>query len=92
MTHTANASVRVDDAALVEVIGTARRQLVFIAPGVRKQVAEALAQALEIVPANAVYLVLDVDAEVCRLGYGSITGLELLQRAAEQRGLTLNLD
>jgi hypothetical protein len=32
--------VRVDDRVLIKTIGQARRQLVFVAPGVRKQVAE----------------------------------------------------
>ena len=46
----------------------------------RKQVAEALAKAMDIVPVDAIHLVIDVDAEVCRLGYGDMLGLETLKR------------
>ena len=60
----------VDDRVLREVIGQARQRLVFVAPGIRPLVAEALATAMQAVPAAAIHLVLDVDAEVCRLGYG----------------------
>src|SRR5215208_5075422 len=80
---------RVDDTALVEVIAGARERLVFIAPGVRTQVAEALAKAIESLPPMGLHLVLDVDAEVCRLGYGSMQGLALLQAAAAKHGLPL---
>jgi len=91
MSKTGNTFTRVDDARLVEVVQRARQRLVFIAPGVRKQVAQALATSIEVVPVEAVHLVLDVDAEVCRLGYGSTAGLELLQAAVTKRsGLTLN--
>lgn len=81
--------LRVDDTALVDVIAGARERLVFIAPGVRTQVAEALAKAIVSLPSNGLHLVLDVDAEVCRLGYGSMPGLALLQAAAAKHGLPL---
>jgi hypothetical protein len=82
----------VDDAVLVRVISQAGKRLVFIAPGIRPPVAKALADAMSIIPANAIHLVLDVDAEVCRLGYGDkdFKGLELLQSAAARHGLTVN--
>lgn len=84
--------VRVNDAELIRVIGEARQRLVFIAPGLRPPVAEALARAMAVVPAEAMHLVLDVDAEVCRLGYGDkdFKGMEILQAAAAQHGLTVN--
>jgi len=65
---------------------------VFIAPGIRAPVAMALARAMEIVPTGAVHLVLDVDAEVCRLGYGDkdFKGMEILQAEAEKHGVTVN--
>jgi hypothetical protein len=85
-----NTFVRVDDEALINVLQKARQRLVFIAPGVRKVVAVALAKAMDTVPSDFVHLVLDVDAEICRLGYGSTAGLELLQNAAAMHELTVN--
>jgi hypothetical protein len=82
----------VDDKVLCEVIAQARQRLVFVAPGIRPPVAEALAAAMKDVPTSAIHLVLDVDAEVCRLGYGDkdFKGMEILQVAAAGHGLTVN--
>jgi hypothetical protein len=80
---------RADDSSLIEVIAGARERLVFIAPGVRKDVAEALAKAMELLPSKSFHIVLDVDAEICRLGYGSMAGLTLLQEAVAKRNLIL---
>jgi hypothetical protein len=82
----------VDDRVLCEVIAQARQRLVFLAPGIRPPVAQALTAAMALVPSTAVHLVLDVDAEVCRLGYGDndFKGMELLQAAAAKHGLTVN--
>lgn len=82
----------VDDKVLCEVISQARQRLVFIAPGIRPPVAEALAAAMATVPATSVHLVLDVDPEVCRMGYGDtdFKGMEILQKAAALNGLTVN--
>lgn len=82
----------VDDRVLCEVIAQAKQRLVFVAPGIRPSVAQALASAMPLVPAAAIHLVLDVDAEVCRLGYGDadFKGMEILQAAAANHGLTVN--
>ena len=53
----------VDDNVLKEVISRAQNRLVFIAPGIRPPVAEALASAMRILPPSAIHIVLDVDAE-----------------------------
>jgi len=82
----------VDDAVLTDAIRSARQRLVFIAPGLHPPVALALAEAMKRLPAEAVHVVLDVDAEVCRLGYGDaeFKGMEIVQAAAEACGLTIN--
>jgi DNA-binding transcriptional MerR regulator len=82
----------VDDRVLCEVIAQARNRLVFIAPGIRPKVAEALADAMKVVPTSTIHLVLDVDAEVCRLGYGDkdFKGMEYLRQAASAHSLTVN--
>lgn len=63
-----NTFVSVNDAVLVDTIGRAEKRLVFIASGLRPLVADALASAMAVVPHSAIYLVLDVDAEVYRFG------------------------
>jgi hypothetical protein len=82
----------VDDTVLVKEVSQARHRLVFVAPGVRQPVAKALADAMSVLPPEAIHLVLDVDAEVCRLGYGDtdLAGLTLLQQAASAHRLTVN--
>ena len=84
--------VSVNDVVLVSEIDRAKKRLVFIAPGLRPLVAKALARAMEAVPPNAIHLVLDVDGEVSRLGYGDkdFKGMEILQAEAAKRGLTVN--
>lgn len=82
----------VDDGVLCEVIARAKERLVYVAPGIRPPVAKALVSAMAVVPKNAIHLVLDVDAEVCRLGYGDVDfkGMELLQAGAAACNLTVN--
>lgn len=82
----------VDDEVLCETIAQARQRLVFVAPGIRPPVAQALAAAMSVVPAAAIQLGLDVDAEVCRLGYGDkdFRGMALLQVAAAKHNLMVN--
>jgi hypothetical protein len=80
----------VDDQVLCAAIAQARWRLVFVAPGIRPPVAQALAAAMSVV--SDIHLVLDVDSEVCRLGYGDrgFKGMELLQAAAAKHSLTVN--
>lgn len=87
-----NTFTSVDDRILQEVIARSRQRLVYIAPGLRLPVAEALVRAMEVIPPDAIHLVFDVDAEVCRLGYGDrdFKGMELLQAAAAKHDLTVN--
>ncbi len=82
----------VDDRVLQQVVGQARKRLVFVAPGLRLPVAEALIRAMSVIPPDSIHLVFDVDAEVCRLGYGDpdFKAIETLQKAAEQHKLTVN--
>jgi hypothetical protein len=75
----------VDDGVLARLISQASQRVVFVAPGLREPVGMALASALRRLPGQ-VTVVLDVDAEVCRLGYGDEKGLELIKREAESMG------
>lgn len=79
----------VDDNYLITAFGAARRRIVLMAPGVSGRVAEGLAQAWEHLGGNAVSVILDVDPEVCRLGYGDEQGLTRLQEIATRLGQAL---
>lgn len=71
----------VNDDVLVDLIDRVRERLVFIAPGVRKKVAEAICAAVErLGDAGNVSIILDVSEEVCRIGFGDIEGLRILQQ------------
>src|SRR5690349_2478546 len=78
----------VDEPLLVNAIAAARRRLLFMAPGVSLRVAKAVADTWRRLPA-ATSVILDVSPEVCRLGYGELAGLQLLQETARQLGGTL---
>jgi len=77
--------VNVTEERVAEVIGQASQRLVFVAPGVSQKLAEALIGAWNRLGVNRVSIVLDVDPEVCRLGYGSLSGLKILQCEAAKR-------
>ena len=79
----------VDDAVLIRQIRAAQRKIVFVAPGVQKPVADALAKRLADSPHLDIAVILDIDPEVCRLGYGHIDGLTTLKSACEKRGTLL---
>jgi len=71
---------------LVEYVASARKRLVYVAPGVSERVAEALTQNWQLLGRNAVTVILDADPEVCRLGLGTLEGLKRLQGAAVELG------
>lgn len=74
----------VDDSKLIKAIHNAKHRLIFLAPGVSQDLAAALADAWKRLGAPAVTVILDVDPEVCRLGYGTLEGLKTLRDAASQ--------
>jgi hypothetical protein len=74
---------------LVGLLQKAQRRLVLIAPGVSVTVATALASAWDRLGPMAVQIVLDVDSDVCRMGYGTMAGLKVLQEKARDLGETV---
>src|SRR5581483_5621358 len=85
------ATVRsVDDDYLIALIHATTRNLIFIGPGISQSVAEAISSRWEVMGRDSVQVLLDVDPEICRLGYGTIDGLQLLQKAAGRVGATIN--
>jgi hypothetical protein len=71
-----------DDERLVSLITAAKERVVFLAPGVSPEVANALAGAWKRLGRQSVSVIVDADAEVCRFGYGTIEGLKILSEAA----------
>ena len=81
--------VSLDDGQLMQHISEAHRTLSCFSPGISLRVAKALAQKWEELGPDAMSVVLDVDPEVCRVGFGTVEAVELLQKAAEGLGATL---
>jgi hypothetical protein len=77
------------DALIASVILQASRRLVVVAPALSCVVTDAIAQRSQTLHAEAITLVLDVDPEVYRLGYGEIGALETLQHLATAHGIAL---
>lgn len=72
----------ITDDLLIDAISKASSRIVFVAPAVWPPIAKALSKAWHRLGSERVSIILDVDAEVCRLGYGSIEGLQELQSTA----------
>jgi len=78
--------ISLTDTELMTLIHAARRRLVVIAPGLSESVAKALIEKWRDLGSTGVHVVLDPDPEVCRLGFGELAALQLLQREAERIG------
>ena len=79
-----------DEERLSTLICTSRQRLVYAAPGVAEPIAKVLADRIAAADAPPqVVVILDPDPEVCRLGYGTLNGLETVRNALDQRGLQL---
>ena len=80
------------DETLCAMISTARERLVLVSPGLSRVVAAALADRIrQDGSPGAIAVILDVDPEVCRLGYGEIEAIDLLRPALAARGLDLQM-
>jgi hypothetical protein len=76
----------ITDDLLIDAINRATQRVVLIAPGVWPPLANAIAKAWQRLGPKNVTAILDVDPEICRIGYGSLAGLEILQKAATAAG------
>lgn len=79
----------VDDEALVRMVRSARRRIVFIAPGLTLQVAKALGARFDEIDGMDITVVLDSDEDVCRIGYGEVAALQHLHMLAQSKGFWL---
>ncbi len=74
----------ITDQHLIDAIRAAKQRVVYVAPGIWPEVAESLSDAWHRLGAEKVNAILDIDAEVCRFGYGSIEGLQYIKDTANQ--------
>lgn len=79
----------VNDETLVASISATQHTLVYVAPGITKPVVDALAARLDSQSELQCTLILDLDPEVYRLGYGTEEGLIALQALATRHHLEL---
>ncbi|MBI3896077.1 MAG: hypothetical protein HY313_09115 [Acidobacteria bacterium] len=79
-----SAVISLDDGQLIEAIRSARRRLLLVAPGLSPAVAQAVCKQWLQMGGSAVQILLDVDPEICRMGYGTIEAIQLLQHTAAQ--------
>lgn len=90
MSASKHAMTVANDVTLAELVGRAERRLIIVAPGLSLPLAEIVAERWRLLGTDAVSITLDVDPEVCRLGYGDIEAVELLSREAAALHTTLN--
>lgn len=77
---------KISDEDLISAVETAKDRLLFMAPGLSLKLAETISQRWLTLEPEQVNVILDVDPEVYRLGYGEIEALELLEQRARQVG------
>jgi hypothetical protein len=63
---------------------------VVVAPGLSESVAKAIVKKWHELGRDAVLVVLDLDPEVCRLGLGDLSALQILQETAERLGCRIH--
>lgn len=81
-----NTFCAVNDPFLARLISEARQRIVYIAPGLHHPVAKAIADRFMELDQLDVTLVLDASEDVCRIGFGEITALQLLHKMSGQAG------
>lgn len=79
----------VNDAALCTAIAATSQTLVYVAPGISKPVVDAIGEAHRDSPNLLATVIVDLDPEVYRLGYGTEEGLRALQALAALQHLEL---
>lgn len=83
---TASTITNADDRRLAMLIAQATTRVVFVAPGISEIVAKAISDAWPRLGSAAMTVILDVDPEVCRLGYGTLDGLKMVREEAAAIG------
>jgi len=73
-----SAITTVDDEYLCNTIKNVKQRLIFMTPGMSNEVADAICSKWDELGTSAVKIIIDVDPEVCRLGYGTIDAVKKL--------------
>jgi len=81
---------RLKKEALSNIIKHATKRLLYMAPGVTMSIATELNNAWDRIGINNVNIILDVDAEIFRLGYGEIEALTMLETKASEKGTLIS--
>ncbi|RJO61272.1 hypothetical protein C4544_03305 [candidate division WS5 bacterium] len=76
----------INDKKIIQYINNASSRVVYMAPGLSKDIASVLATAWERLGKDAVTVILDVDSEVYRFGYGTVDGLHEIRLVASRLG------
>jgi hypothetical protein len=79
-----------NDQTIMAMIQGARRRLVVMAPGISKVIAHAIGARWVELGGEAIMVILDVDPEVCRMGYGEIEAIQHLDRIAASLDAMVN--
>ena len=79
----------VNDSTLSAAIRQTQQTLVYVAPGISKPVVDCISESMQGKPNLLVTIIIDLDPEVYRLGYGTEEGLRALQQLAEIQHLEL---
>lgn len=90
MTVTSPTISNIGDDQVIDAVNRASKRLVIVAPGVSRNVAEAIARVWRKLGADNVRIVLDVGPEVYRLGYGDPEAIQPLQKVAEELGTAIH--
>jgi len=80
------AVTNVDDKILINFIQSVKKRLIFMTPGMSKDVAEAVCVKWQELGPQAATVIIDADPEVCRLGYGEVDAITLLYKKAKDLG------
>ena len=79
----------VNDETLCGAIAATKEAVAYVAPGISKPVVDALSESLMSHPGLQITVVIDLDPEVYRLGYGTEEGLRALQELVRLQHLAL---
>lgn len=80
---------------ICEEIRSAQTRIIYVAPGIREVVSEAIIGIMPRLGPDSITVIVDCDEETCRLGYGDIEAIELLSSngvtVRQSTGLRLGL-
>jgi len=63
---------------ICEEINSAKRRVIYVAPGIRKTVSEAIIKTVTRLGPDSTTVIVDCDETSCRLGYGDTEAIKLL--------------